>query len=326
VTQPEPSIPDDGAGGQPDRFLAILAELLKPEVDPAPYLESVTACLGHSAEPVRQLAAVVLGRIGAPAADALIRALSPQQPAAVRTTAALGLASIGAPAASGVRELCRCLTAPEEGLRNAAGVALAKIGAPAVPALCLMLRFSGTDTLAATASALAFIGPPAASAAPELDALAARAPLPLQLACAAALVRTTGDPARGLPILLRAHAAPDPDVRKLAIERIGELQQAGRPVAPYLLQSLGDAEAPVRAAAARAIARIGVPAAQSLQPLSQLLDDPVAEVRVHACIALSGLGRDGAPALPGLRARTEDPDANVASAAGAAAGMIEKPA
>ncbi|MDR3719370.1 MAG: HEAT repeat domain-containing protein [Bryobacteraceae bacterium] len=324
--QPEPSIQGGPAGDQADRFLATLAELLKPDVDPARYLESVTACLGHSAEPVRQLAVVVLGRIGAPAADALIRALAAQQPTAIRMTAALELASVGAPAAGGVRELCRCLTSSDEGLRTAAGVALAKIGAPAVPALCLMLRFSGPDTLAAAVSALAFIGPPAAAAAPELDALAARAALPLQLACAAALVRITGDPARGLPVLLHARSSPDPAVRQLAIERIGELQQAGQAAAPYLLHSLGDPEPPVRAAAALAMARVQVPAAQSLQPLSQLLDDPVPEVRVHACIALSGLGRDAAQALPGLRARAGDLDPNVASAAGAAAEMIEKAA
>jgi HEAT repeat protein len=72
------------------------------------------------------------------------------------------------------------------------------------------------------------------------------------------------------------------------------------------------------------MARTRVPAAHSLPPLIRLLDDPAPEVRVHASIALSALGREAAHALPQLRAHGQDPDANVAAAANAAAGMIEK--
>jgi len=307
-----------------ERFLATLAGLLKPEVNPAPYQASVAACLGHAAEPVRQLAAAVLGRIGAPAADALTGALSPQQPVSVRTIAALGLASLGAAAEGGVRELCRCLTDTDEGLRKAAGAALAKIGAPAVPALRLMLRFTNPEPLDAAVSALTFIGPPAAVAAPELETLAGRTPLPLQLACIAALVRVTGDAGRGLPLLLRAIAAPEPATRKLALDRIGELQQAGAPAEAYLLHAFGDPEAAVRAAAALAVARTRIPAAHSLTALVALLDDPAPEVRVSACVALAALGRDAAPALPRLQAHAQDNDANVAAAAGAAVKTIEE--
>jgi HEAT repeat protein len=310
--------------GEPDQVLAGLAGLLNPEVDPAPHMDGVAACLDHPAEPVRLLAAVVLGRIGANAAPSLVRGLLPEQPATVRVVAALGLASAGPAAASGIRELCRCLTSPDEGLRNAASVALGKIGAPATASLELMLRFPDPNTLAAAVSALAMIGPPAAQAAGSLDALAARAPLPLQLACASALARVTGDPARGLPILLGALASPDPAIRKLSLDRIGEMQQAGGGAAPYLLNALNDPEAPVRAAAALAIARVRIPAAQSLAQLIWLLDDPAPEVRVHASIALSALGREAAQALPQLRAHAQDPDANAASAAKAAAGLIEQ--
>jgi HEAT repeat protein len=61
-----------------------------------------------------------------------------------------------------------------------------------------------------------------------------------------------------------------------------------------------------------------------LTPLIILLDDPVPEVRVHASIALSAFGREAVRALPQLRALAQDPNTNVASAASAAAGMIEK--
>jgi HEAT repeat protein len=201
---------------------------------------------------------------------------------------------------------------------------LCKIGAPAAAALELMLRFPDPNTLAAAVSALAMIGPSAAQAAGSLDGLAARAPLPLQLACAAALGRITGDPARGLPILLGALASQDPAIRKLSLDRIGEMQEAGGPAAAYLLHSLGDPEAGVRAAAALAMARTRVPAAHSLPPLIRLLDDPAPEARVNASIALSALGREATQALPYLQAHGQDPDASVAAAASAAAGMIEK--
>lgn len=310
--------------GEADPVLPALAGLLNPEVDPAPHLSGVATCLEHPEEPVRLLAAVVLGRIGAQAVPALVRGVLPEQPTSVRVIAALGLASAGPSAAGAVRELCRCLTSSDEGLRNAASVALGKIGAPAAAALELMLRFPDSGTLGAAVAALAMIGPPAAQTAGSLDALATRTPLPLQLACASALVRITGDPARGLPILLGALAAADPAVRKLSLDRIGELREAGGPAAPYLLHSLGDPEAPVRAAAALAIARIRMPAAQSLPRLILLLEDPAPEVRVHASIALSALGREATQALPHLRAHVQDPDASVASATRAAAGMIEQ--
>ena len=91
-----------------------------------------------------------------------------------------------------------------------------------------------------------------------------------------------------------------------------------------IVATQGDPDAPVRAAAALAIARTRVPAAHSLPSLVQLLEDPVPEVRVHAAIALSGLGREAAQALPYLRAHAQDPDPGVASAANAAVETIEK--
>ena len=320
----EPGHPSPEERAELAQVLAALAGLLNPDVDPAPHLAGVAACLDHPEEPVRQLTAAVLGRIGAPAVPWLVLALLPEQPTAVRVIAALGLASAGPSAAGGIRELCRCLTAPDEGLRNAASVALGKIGAPATASLELMLRFPDPITLAAAVAALALIGPPAAQAAGSLDALAVRSPLPLQLACASALVRITGNPARGLPILLGALANQDPAIRKLSLDRIGELQENGGAAAPYLIHSLRDPEPQVRAAAALAIARIHVPAAQSLSPLIMLLEDPAPEVRVHAAVALSAFGREAAQALPHLQAHALDSDANVAAAASAAAGMIEK--
>ena len=136
-----------------------LAQLLNPDVDPAPHLRDVAASLVNQSEQERQLAVVVLGRIGEPAAEYLIRALDPAQPDIVRTTAATVLAGLAPPVVSAVRSLCRCLTSPEENLRTVASLALGKIGASAVPSLCLLLKFSDPDVVAAAIGALSMIGP-----------------------------------------------------------------------------------------------------------------------------------------------------------------------
>jgi HEAT repeat protein len=107
--------------------LAALGRLMASDVDPSPYLAEVAASLDHGEVSVRQMAAMVLGRIGAPA----------------------------------VRPLCRCLTAPEDDLRAVASFALARIGPASVPALRLMLQFSDPRTVAAAVGALSQIGPQA---------------------------------------------------------------------------------------------------------------------------------------------------------------------
>jgi HEAT repeat protein len=317
LTEPEGSI---------DRTLAELAELLKPEADHSGSLARVALLLDHAEEPVRLLAALVLLRIGEPAIGPLIAALAPEQPVVVRTVAALGLASIGAPASAAVRELCRCLTSPEESLRGAASVALGKIGPAAATALQVMLRFPNADAVAGAVSALALIGPPGAAAIPDLDALALRSPVPLKLSCAAALVRTSGDPKRGLPMLQRALADPDPAVRKLAVERIGELQDAAASAAPDLLRALADPVPGVRSAAALAVARARVPAPHGVPALTALLDDPEPEVRTMAASALTAFGHEAAPALPKLRALAQSSGTGPGAAANAAAAAIEKAA
>ncbi|MEN6603066.1 MAG: HEAT repeat domain-containing protein, partial [Bryobacteraceae bacterium] len=150
--------------------------------------------------------------------------------------------------------------------------------------------------------------------------------LPLQLACVAAVVRATGDAARGLPLLARSLSDPDPAVRKQAVEKIGELGEQAHPALPQLHACLSDPVPDVRAAAALALARVRAPADWALGSLtSLLLNDPAPEVRLNAAIALSGFGGSSAPAVPHLRAAEKDPDANVAAAAHGAIEIIQKP-
>jgi HEAT repeat protein len=217
-----------------------------------------------------------------------------------------------------VRPLCRCLTAPEDDLRTVAAFALARIGPASVPALRLMLQFSDPRTVSAAVSALSQIGPEAKESLADLEALAPRAPLPVQMACAAAVARISGEASRGLPLLLRALDHAEPAVRKQALERITELGPAAHPGIPRILQCTADPAAEVRAAGALTLGRIRAPASEVVSPMTRLLDDASPEVRLNAMIVLASWGDAAGAALPALQKWTGDTDEKTSVAANAA--------
>ena len=298
--------------------LAALGQLMAAEVDPSPYLADVALSLDHPEVSVRQLTAVVLGRIGAPAVGHLARALDPAQPDMIRIIVAGALANIGAPAAPAVRPLCRCLTASENDLRAIASFALARIGPASVPALRLMLQFSDPGTVTVAISALSQIGPGAGESLADLEAMAPRAPLAVQIACAAAAARISGDGSRGLPLLLRALDHPDPSVRKQSLERITELGPAAHPAIPRILECAADPAPEVRAAGALTLGRIRAPASEVVPPMVRLLDDAAPEVRMNAMIVLASYGNAASAALPALRKWAGHTDEKISAAASAA--------
>jgi HEAT repeat protein len=298
--------------------LAALGQLMAKDVDASPYLADVAASLDHAEVAVRQVAAVVLGRIGAPAVEHLARALDPAQPGMIRTVVAGVLGKIGAPAAAAVRPLCRCLTAPEDNLRAVASFALARIGPASVPALRLMLQFSDPRTVAAAVGALSQIGPEARESLADLEGIAPRSPLTVQMACAAAVARISGDASRGLPLLLRALDHPDPPVRKQALERITELGPAAHAAIPRILQCAADPAPEVRAAGALTLGRIRAPASEVVSPMVRLLDDASPEVRLNAMMVLVSWGEAASEALPALHRWTGDTDKKTSAAASAA--------
>jgi HEAT repeat protein len=267
--------------------LGALGELMAADVDASPYLADVAASLDHAEVSVRQMAAAVLGKIGAPAAEA-------------------------------VRPLCRCLTAPQDELRAVAAFSLGRIGPAAVPALRLMLQFSDPRAVAAAVSALSQIGPEARESLADLEGTAPRAPLAVQMACAAAVARISGDASRGLPVLLRALDHPDPSVRKLSLEHITELGPSAHPAIPRILECAADPAPEVRAAGALTLGRIRAPASEVVSPMVRLLDDGSPEVRLNAMIVLASWGDAASAALPALRKWSGDTDQKTSAAASAA--------
>jgi HEAT repeat protein len=181
-----------------------------------------------------------------------------------------------------------------------------------------MLQFSDPRAVAAAAGALSQIGPAAAESLADLEALALRATLAVQMACAAAAARISGDANRGLPLLLRTLDHPDPSVRRRSLERITELGPAAHAVIPRILECAADPAPEVRASGALTLGRIRAPAAAVVPPMVRLLDDASPEVRMNAMIVLASCGAEAAAALPALKKWTGDPDERTAAGAQAA--------
>jgi HEAT repeat protein len=310
------------SSGSGERRATALAELLQSDVDPAPYLNKVSVCLLDAFPPVRFMALAVCARCGDAASGPLASALDPGQPDSIRAAAAAILAGLGPAAADAIRGLCRGLTSDSETLRNASSIALARIGESSVPSLKIMLQFSRPETVEAAVEALAVIGPPAASAAPELEALAARSPLPFQLACIAALARITGDPERGMPEIVNALEHEDPVIRKTAAEKIAMFGVSAHPVLPKLLRCMEDPDSAVRAVAVISLGRLQAPPDRVVTEVVPCLGDHDAEVRYAAAVVLAGYGADAKSAIPALKERLQDPVEKVSMCARSALEMI----
>jgi HEAT repeat protein len=123
----------------------------------------------------------------------------------------------------------------------------------------------------------------------------------------------------------------DAPARRAAVFALGKLGiDAGQRVIPALTKRLTDADAAVRAGAARAIGEIVEQLGQGAAPywdvsgaaLIKAAGDPEARVRRAACVALGGFGTAAAPAVETLRKGLADPEAEVRQNAAWALGNV----
>ena len=296
--------------------LPALAAFFHLQTDPIQQYAPIAARLNDVNPNARVLAVVLLGRMGAPAAQDLAATLDKVQPMPVRVAAASALASIGAPAVAATGALCEVLGDKDAPLRTAAALALSKIGAGSVPALTRLLGQSPLPVEALLA--LAWIGQPAASAEQHLHRLAPTLTGESRTACYIALAGTSGDIAPGLPVLTQCYTEGDEAGRKMVVEQIGLLRAAGTPATPLLIKALQDTDASVRAVAAMGLARIDAASSVAIPALTQCLQDPSPEVQTHAAIALAFWRGKAASALPGLQLLSEGVDAQTSATAQAA--------
>ena len=297
---------------RPERRLAAVAEALKPGAE-RPRTEDVAPLVDDADESVRQLAVVLLGQMGAAAVPALVRALGQKQPTLIRAFAASGLAQAGSGASPAAEALGTCLASPEESLRIPAALALSRIGASALPVLRRALAAREGPTAVLAARSLGWMGRDASPAAEDLKRLSASSSGETRIAALAALAAVTGS-AKDLGPLTAIVQGSDRALRKEAIDRIGELKDLGRGLAPVLRRCLEDSAAPVRASAALALARVGSREAETREALIRLRKDPDVQARFHAAIALAPFGDSVAQTL---REMAGDSDAGVAAVAAA---------
>jgi HEAT repeat protein len=92
-----------------------------------------------------------------------------------------------------------------------------------------------------------------------------------------------------LPALLEGLRNPDPEMREMSADLIGDLGPNGASAIPALAQSLGDRSAKVRCKAADGIANIGPVALAARPALLELLADKEDSVRAHARWALASI-------------------------------------
>jgi HEAT repeat protein len=282
-------------------------------------LDAVAAGLSDASQRVRCAAMVVLGQAGARAAARLADALDSKQPAIIRMLAGCTAASLGPEAAPALDALVACLKASEQEVRNCAALALGKIGAPAVASLRKLLLNSPAADQISAANALGYVGSSAGEALNDLKQIVRdESSAPLRVACAAAVLKISGEPKGGLPLLLAALESGAEATRVEVLERLGECGPIAWEAAAAVARNLLDKAPKIRALAVLTLARVGCNRAENLSMLKPLLADTDALVRLNTVIALSTCGADMQETMVLLRSAQQDPDPRVSASASAA--------
>lgn len=136
----------------------------------------------------------------------------------------------------------------------------------------------------------------------------------------AALTGTLPDEYRddSVHILTQALAAPDDEVRAMAVIGLGELGSGSGPsVVAALTGAIHDGCEQVRRRAVRSLGDLGRASLPALPHLIAALRDPITCVRLEAMSALGRIGPDAEPAVPYLVSLLADEETRVRTVAGA---------
>ena len=300
-----------------------LARLMQEDIDPLPLLAEIGICLEDPEESIRLVAVTILSKVGGGAVGHLIAATRAEQPLQVRVAAIAALGRLKGEAQPAIGILIECLGGDDQNLRTNALLSLSQIGVPAVPQLIACLGAESENLQTGAIDALGWMGPPAMAAVGSLKAALPGLSLPVRLADYAALAKITGDSAEALPLLQAELGNPDAQVRRICIERMGELLALATHALPALLPRLQDESGEARAATALALARIKAQCDEAVEGLIPLLKDAHRESRINAAIALATIGPGAQAALPVLNTLTTDRDERIAEFAAAAIRSIE---
>ena len=251
---------------------------------------------------IRRAAAASLAAMGADAAAARpgLRAALKDEDPAVRGLAARALGALGGNGAPVLAELLALAGEKELPVRLAAIEALGGfsegVEASVEPLLALAAAGGEPETLRlASIATLSRIGGSSANAQDSLASLLQEASVPLRVASARALVHCRRDTAAAVAALAAAVGNENPDVKRAAVESLGEIGPEAQGAAKALFELLGDEY--TRA--------MGFSALKKIQPrdvglLRSALRHEDRYVRAFACDCLGKLGKDAREALEDL--------------------------
>jgi HEAT repeat protein len=233
--------------------------------------------------------------------------------AEIRISAAMSLARIGKEAKSAVPALALALSDRDKVVRAHVAEALYNIGPEAreaVPALILALDHADAGFRGRAAAALTGIGPDAKNALVPLHFALKDKDAEVRLYAAQAIWALEGKEDEVLPVLKkilqdRESTLQDKEstLRPKAALVLALIGPKAARLAPDLHEALGDAEAALRAAAAKALGDIGGPLTRpSYTMLFELAkdDEPDEIIRSAAAEAVKKIGRPGKADVPTL--------------------------
>ncbi len=293
---------------------------------------------------VREVAAMVLARLGADAveaagalADAIARpcaaelegpfdeelsfarrdpdydpwgALAAIRELHARTAASGALAKMGPAASASIGRLGEAILDRRGLLAVPAARALAWTRGVTADVLAALERGRvGRDSFvrAAAASAHGELGPLAAPALPALRSAASDWFSDVQVAVARAIWRAGGTAAEVVPPLVRALAERAPSLRQDALFALAEVGPAAEAAVPALAEAVAREGDPLRFDVVLALAAIGPGAAPAIEGLVRALGDRSLLVREKAAWALGRIGPAAGEALGALGEAEADP-------------------
>lgn len=330
------------------RFGAIgLVGTLPPE-EAARYVADVGKCATDAIPDIRMQAGLVLeklGAAGAPAAEALGKAIPAEKVEFIRDQFVAALMAMGPGARPALpallalladktyperqriiligaipaidpasRDVLAALTAAgsheDQAVRSAAATALGKLDPMPVEAVTKLVELARSDRhynpRLAAVRALALAGPRAKSARAEVEAIATGPQPGLALWGKVGVAAMDGDVARAAPAIRAAMTDRKYPARSASVEALALVGPAKSDV-PVLIKLLKDIDSKSREGAARCLSILAGNAAEAAPQLILLLGDRESEVRIAAVEALGEMGPAALPALERIRELTRDP-------------------
>ncbi|MBM4068523.1 MAG: HEAT repeat domain-containing protein [Planctomycetes bacterium] len=218
------------------------------------------------------------------------------------------LEALGVKAADAAVAVVGTLATKNEDVRLQAAMTAGKIGAAAVKPLSKALESKDVDQRFYAVWGLAFVGPPAKSAAKLVIAALKDESPGVRRKAAYALGRIDPDPGEVVGTLVGILADDNVDVRQAAGAALARL---GKPAVADLILAIDTKNVAARHRAIQTLGQIGGDARAAIPELKQLLRDDNATAQI-AAQALSAIG---APALPALQTAAGDDDEKVRAVA-----------